>query len=1431
MVKNYALSLIAFLCFVLSGYGQIATQSFEATGDTWTPLSFSTPACTNGADRWDYSTSLSSISPSDGSQFWGLADLNGDCGGTSWETITFPSYDVSVYTGVTITFDYNIIGFDTGDDLGYEIWEDGVRTANVDNLDDNTSGWNTITDNVNDLTSSVYLILKARNNGGGDYAGFDNIVLNGIPTSGNLITVTQATGGTISPSTTVVDDGDDQSFSATPDTCYTFTNWVVDGSNAGSTNPYIFTNVTTDYTITAVYTQDTYNITASAGANGSISPSGVTNVGCGDDQTYTITADGGYAVDDVLVDGVSVGSVTSHTFTNVTATHTISVTFVVYVGPCGSESFDNSNAPTGGSYSDGSFAGDNGVTWSYIESRDEDGDANGSGIDGGALMLRRSSSDSRVTSSAVPNGIEDFSVKLYKGFSGGGDRQVELFVNGISQGTSTPFNDFNEHIFSVTGINIAGNVIVELRNITGNQIIVDDIEWSCYSACIPTHSFTSMLPTSGPEDTEITVIGTSFTASTTASFGAISATVDFIDATTLIVHVPSGATTNTITLTEAACNIQTDTFTIIEGTGSCAGTLSDLIISQISDPNSGNEHYIEIYNGTGVAINLDAPTSDYEIQTYYNGNISGALGSGTPNTSSNFDFYMDLTGTIPNNTTWVISAGELGSLATYPAGDIIPFGFNENEVIYLYKNSNPLDIVGVANDNDWMNQAGISYSRNTDVTGPTTSFNETGDWTYSTSTSGIQAGLGSYVPDVTPKPAPTMSAITDASDCAILDYSVTATEGDIDTLGDLTYQWYFNNGVNDVWIPVTSTLPAGFTILGEDGDNLLMEGDANALSELAKHQFYCEVTEAGSCSNVSNAIKPNYNVVTWDGTWSSTPDMYSTVILDADYDTSVGGVQSSFSACNLIVKSGYLLQVQNGDYIQITNDIIADGDITVFTEGSVVQIENSATVTANGTITVQKQTTILNTAYDYTYWSSPVASETVENVFSTVPAGRRYIFDAANFIDLLDETNNTGTFTEGQDDIDDDGDDWQIASGTMIPGVGYAATPSTFGPTFPVAQQFQFIGPFNNGIITTPIVNNSGGVYNDWNFIGNPYPSAIDATIFFSVNSGVDDAIYLWNQATPANAAASGSQGLNFSTADYAVISGSGVNTAGGDLALIPNNFIPSGQGFFIEATSGANVTFNNSMRVTGGNNQFFRSSNTNNQRNILWLNLTSDNGVAKQIALAHLDGATDNNDGSYYDVKENLSTGSSATMYSNINDSEGEQFVIQGKSSSSLDLNEIIAIGFKTSITVPTLYKISIAQFEGNFYTNQIIYVKDNLLNSTHNLKDSDYTFTSGAGTFNDRFEIVFKSTTLSIDESVMDSNEVILTELQNGDIEIKVGQTHTIKHVDIMDITGRRIYSLPGNNSIEVYNLSKLSMAAYIAKITLSNGQVISKKAIKQK
>jgi hypothetical protein len=85
-----------------------------------------------------------------------------------------------------------------------------------------------------------------------------------------------------------------------------------------------------DHATVRVNNVTTHTITASAGANGSISPSGAVSVNNGADQTFNITPAAHYHVDDVVVDGTThLGSVTSHTFTNVTATHTIDATFAI----------------------------------------------------------------------------------------------------------------------------------------------------------------------------------------------------------------------------------------------------------------------------------------------------------------------------------------------------------------------------------------------------------------------------------------------------------------------------------------------------------------------------------------------------------------------------------------------------------------------------------------------------------------------------------------------------------------------------------------------------------------------------------------------------------------------------------------------------------------------------------------------------------------------------------------------------------------------------------------------------------------------------------------------------------------------------------------------------------------------------------------------
>ena len=102
----------------------------------------------------------------------------------------------------------------------------------------------------------------------------------------------------------------------------------MDGTSVGAVTSYTFSNVTAAHTIAASFVAKTYAIAASAGTNGAISPSGSVSVTHGASQVFTITANTGYQVQDVLVDGTSVGAVTSYTFSNVTAAHTIAASFV-----------------------------------------------------------------------------------------------------------------------------------------------------------------------------------------------------------------------------------------------------------------------------------------------------------------------------------------------------------------------------------------------------------------------------------------------------------------------------------------------------------------------------------------------------------------------------------------------------------------------------------------------------------------------------------------------------------------------------------------------------------------------------------------------------------------------------------------------------------------------------------------------------------------------------------------------------------------------------------------------------------------------------------------------------------------------------------------------------------------------------------------------
>ena len=142
------------------------------------------------------------------------------------------------------------------------------------------------------------------------------------------ISASAGTGGSISPSGTVkVKYGDDKGFTITPNEGYDIQSVTVDGQNKGKITSYTFEDIKEAHSISATFVKKTFKITASADTGGSISPNGTTTVSYGDSKTFTFTPNQGYKVKSVVVDGVNKGEMTSFTFSNVKAAHSISVTF------------------------------------------------------------------------------------------------------------------------------------------------------------------------------------------------------------------------------------------------------------------------------------------------------------------------------------------------------------------------------------------------------------------------------------------------------------------------------------------------------------------------------------------------------------------------------------------------------------------------------------------------------------------------------------------------------------------------------------------------------------------------------------------------------------------------------------------------------------------------------------------------------------------------------------------------------------------------------------------------------------------------------------------------------------------------------------------------------------------------------------------------
>ena len=558
-------------------------------------------------------------------------------------------------------------------------------------------------------------------------------------------------------------------------------------------------------------------------------------------------------------------------------------------------------------------------------------------------------------------------------------------------------------------------------------------------------------------------------------------------------------------------------------------------------------------------------------------------------------------------------------------------------------------------------------------------------------------------------------------------------------------------------------------------------------------------------SSNSSVITVNRATTTWNGsTWSIPPTTSTLAIINGNYDTAING---NFECCSLNVNAGFTLTITSDRYALVQNNLNVAGNLNVMNNGSLVQVNDLGVNT--GVISYQRSTT--GNLFDYVYWSSPVNG-------ATTPGGNIYAWDAV-----------VGNPNGGQ------GNWFGAANTAMSAGIGYIMR-DVFSRNF--------VGTPRNGIYNTAIQRGSdlgagsvgpNGILrlntdDNWNLLGNPYPSAISVSKFIAANPIIDGFVRVWPHSSPLSSANAdpfyNDFVYNYRAGDYIAINASGATSGAGTLSVIG-----SGQGFFVlmneDAVSGnpstTSVVFNNSMRDKGySNSQFYRTTaNTTTsedtlERHRIWLDFISPSETTRTL-IAYAEGATMQKDRLFdaltdYEPAQNF--------YSLI---DTEIMTIQGRSL-PFDRNDQLPLGFKTS--VPGNFTIAIAEVDGLFSTNQNIYLEDKSNGIIHNLKVNPYRFTSTAGINNSRFVIRYTNETLGSADFTGDASAVFVA--SNNGLTVTSTQEN-IAEIEVYDLLGRKLYQSKNIDSqAHVMHSIQKTNSGLILTITLTNGKKVLKKTI---
>ncbi len=590
------------------------------------------------------------------------------------------------------------------------------------------------------------------------------------------------------------------------------------------------------------------------------------------------------------------------------------------------------------------------------------------------------------------------------------------------------------------------------------------------------------------------------------------------------------------------------------------------------------------------------------------------------------------------------------------------------------------------------------------------------------------------------------------------------------------------NGTTSRW-EVLASFADYASVLGGFSD--LEHGSATATNvDLNTYQYFTLGAIKDGCAPL---VATSGFTKTWDGTsWSpSAPTLQDPVVINGPYSGNL--------ICNSLELNADVT-LSDGQFLEIVHGCTGSGEVIMSGEASIVQRSS----TAAGPKITHTKTTGLKRRYDYVYWGTPVSEDFFGQLANATAQGQT----------------TAGAFDQKFKYATGAGGGWQTLT-AITNGKGFITRIKQQAPFLDAVAEARIDLPIsgmsNNGDITVSVANNpaspNGGT--SYELLANPYPSAIDAVRFLKANTALDGTLYFWT------AASSYSGSGNYAQADYAVwnLAGTIVTSPSSQL---PNGKIASMQGFRVKALGTGTVTYTNCMRITSGNDNFFRMTPEDTQeRDRFKLTMTGGDGVFSQIQIGYFEEASMGYDRLYDAGRNSVST---SQLYSFI---DTQKLSINTRP--AFEIADMVPLGVTKGAADEGEFTISISDREGVFDEGDVtVYLYDSEYNIYHDLSLQPYTFAVEGDVQNDRFHVVYQAP-LGNGEV---SHTTAMAYIKNGQLNVKANTD--LKSVSIYDLAGRLIevyYDLQGTELSKAFNHEE---AVYMAKITLSNGSVAGAKLI---